>query len=810
MTRGVEKVSGFRGLCWRFWRGATALVMTLLLVGRLGLVDLPATIPLAPDKLLAMGGFRFVAAAEAPVWDVLERHSQLRLLEDGRPLGPFGAGQSEIARLGRGRFDAGRGVVAFSSSDGTDPRSNGRKYQIECRWQPPGWLFWLGFLAFVSAHGASFHGWTLRLRQANPIGLALVAAALTAAHRIGFWYLHGQQTWSGTVIKGVPFSDARYWHLLATELATGQRWSAAWTVWNGRRPGYYLLMGAIHALFGPSIEVVRAVHVTIACVSAVLIADAARRLVGAGLAIPVLLVHVARLSDAWLGLSSHTEPLGYFLTNLSLWLLIVAGQRLKLREEGAGGVLLLGGVFLGLANLVRPLTLLAAGLVPPALSLLASPGPDPKRRWLRIGGCSLLFLLGVALPIAPWSARQKLVHDVWTISENSAESTFAATSPDYGEWRPAVSALAPTSKIAERHRYYTDRTKQNLKEHFWWYVRHASWNAFIVAWRVGPQLWLVLVCCLLAGVEAAGDPAANRRTRLRVPLTAALLAGALCCLPEELLWLVWPAAAILAALRRHPALLLGTTLAATAATLGALAVTYSRCTYSLEWVGALLTAWLIREVVSAAGRPAAAPVEPTERPEGWGVLPWPARIAVGAIALVLLCGWTRLVVSNLSNRSDPPRVLVEGTEADEWIARLLATPSGQPFRPLAHLLRVRRSRLRTDCSIPLLPGETVQNMEPELAPRPYPHTLLQCSPDLPEGYPVFPGELVGPGPDRDVMMIGVAVARNDVGSTLELAAVAYGDAGARTAELQQPSPELASAHVAWIAKKLGGPGRRQQ
>jgi len=56
--------------------------------------------------------------------------SRLVLLEDGRPLGPAHALHDEVRQLGGGRFSHWAGSLLFSTSDGSDPRRNGRSYTL--------------------------------------------------------------------------------------------------------------------------------------------------------------------------------------------------------------------------------------------------------------------------------------------------------------------------------------------------------------------------------------------------------------------------------------------------------------------------------------------------------------------------------------------------------------------------------------------------------------------------------------------------------------------------------------------------------
>ena len=59
------------------------------------------------------------------------RESALRLFEDGRPLGPPHSSHDLIRRKGGGYFSHWHDQLYFSTSDGSDPRVNGRIYHIE-------------------------------------------------------------------------------------------------------------------------------------------------------------------------------------------------------------------------------------------------------------------------------------------------------------------------------------------------------------------------------------------------------------------------------------------------------------------------------------------------------------------------------------------------------------------------------------------------------------------------------------------------------------------------------------------------------
>lgn len=59
--------------------------------------------------------------------------SRLVLTEDGRPLGPEHVGHDAIRLEGRGRYSHWGRMILFSTSDGSDPRTNGRVYAVSVR-----------------------------------------------------------------------------------------------------------------------------------------------------------------------------------------------------------------------------------------------------------------------------------------------------------------------------------------------------------------------------------------------------------------------------------------------------------------------------------------------------------------------------------------------------------------------------------------------------------------------------------------------------------------------------------------------------
>lgn len=107
--------------------------------------------------------------------------SRMELLEDGAPLGPGRALHDDIATLGGGRFSHWEGSVIFSSSDGSDPNTNGKRY----RWRlpvplVPPWVHWTILCVGAAALFACLLivGERLWRRASMPVALAIFGAVL--------------------------------------------------------------------------------------------------------------------------------------------------------------------------------------------------------------------------------------------------------------------------------------------------------------------------------------------------------------------------------------------------------------------------------------------------------------------------------------------------------------------------------------------------------------------------------------------------------------------------------------------------------
>lgn len=128
------------------------------------------------------------------------RASIADVLETGRPLGPAHVGHASIRSVGRGRYSHWQGELYFSTSDNSDPRTNGRQYVVAVRGQiaPQVLLAWLLFLGLAGAGVSVF--WLRRDLIDLPdlllplglwVGTALSLGAVSRAGGIVLWLLLG-------------------------------------------------------------------------------------------------------------------------------------------------------------------------------------------------------------------------------------------------------------------------------------------------------------------------------------------------------------------------------------------------------------------------------------------------------------------------------------------------------------------------------------------------------------------------------------------------------------------------------------------
>jgi hypothetical protein len=450
------------------------------------------------------------------------RPSPARLLEDGHDLGPANALHEQIRSRGGGRFSIWHGQLYFSTSDGSDPSQNGRRYEIV--WPTPiaaGWRHACTALAVLLVGLTLLFGRSLGLglpqwiaHRVVPRVVALVAfvaaadgrrawrmAALVAAvaifvravdHLLVMHDLAGHI--SGGLVMGVPFSDAQGWDNQGESIMGGHGLVG---MWSARRPFYAFVLGALYTWTGPSAFAVVVLHMLVGGLTAALVCRIGQR------AIHPVVGLIGGIAFAFDPVSIEysefvlTETMGTFLFVLSVHQLVVAVQ------EDRAAAAWWAGVAFTLSNLTRTLTLPAMPLL---VLLLWWIGSRRQRGWRRGFWLAVLFSIGFALPLGTWIVRQKIVHGLTTISDNTASGLYAAASPKYGTWssyvdREAEEAGIETS-IKPRYEWFMQRFRAELAADPWVYVRNVLASAGDALRGLGdvPKAVRGLLVLLLLGI----------------------------------------------------------------------------------------------------------------------------------------------------------------------------------------------------------------------------------------------------------------------------------------------------------------------
>ena len=228
-----------------------------------------------------------------------------------------------------------------------------------------------------------------------------------------------------------------------------------------KAPGYPLFLAAVYALFGENIMAVRVMESVIGALLAVLIARLGKRIGGEAVGVIA--------GGLW-----SIYPMGVFIvglvypTNLTAFLLAL-GVSLVLpspNEEFRANRVFLGGLSYGFAALTIPVAL---------LSIIAVAGwvfyyARRSRLWF-----ASLFLLGSALTIVPWTARNYAVHGRLILVQPNVERHLprirTAENPDPDNKvktivrRPDLFALQFGRNFVRFWELYPDRVKMSNPEY---------------------------------------------------------------------------------------------------------------------------------------------------------------------------------------------------------------------------------------------------------------------------------------------------------------------------------------------------------
>jgi len=171
--------------------------------------------------------------------------SSLRLIEQGVQIGIPHSLHAEIAEVGQGRFSHWGNDLVLSSSDNSDPRTNGRSYAVSFPVSPPWWLV----LSLLTAGGlglsvllSATNGRDLRLEKSGgaPYTLLKIFFTRVAGNRRYIF-------WSGVAILWF-YLNTVFWLLLPAPVPSPD--SDGYLNWSlFRTVGYPLLLHFYHLAF---------------------------------------------------------------------------------------------------------------------------------------------------------------------------------------------------------------------------------------------------------------------------------------------------------------------------------------------------------------------------------------------------------------------------------------------------------------------------------------------------------------------------------------------------------------------------------
>ena len=230
-----------------------------------------------------------------------------------------------------------------------------------------------------------------------------------------------------TMQDGFYFADSVKYSAAAVNLLANGELGEKYT----RPPVYPVFLAGIYAVFGEKILAVRVVESVLGAGLAVMIAILAGRIAGAQV-------------GALAGLLWSVYPIAVFIAGLVypetvVTVLLACGVLCMVTEadrELGPRRIFVGGVLFGLAALTKPVVLVTIAAT--TLWIMY---------WRRAQGFSLaaFFLVGVALPLAPWTARNFSVHGGLVI----VEPRLVASLPWIGEFPQAgAGEKAPTKTAA--------------------------------------------------------------------------------------------------------------------------------------------------------------------------------------------------------------------------------------------------------------------------------------------------------------------------------------------------------------------------
>jgi 4-amino-4-deoxy-L-arabinose transferase-like glycosyltransferase len=355
--------------------------------------------------------------------------------------------------------------------------------------------------------------WTLERSRWLLLTLIFLAAfGLRLAANAKFEGLNEGPSLSGFGADGVEFNS------IASNLVTRHEYARdPGRPTSFRAPGFPFALAGVYLVFGANNYLAaRIFFCTIGALLAIVLFFVARIVVGERGALLAAALAAIYPNLVYYNIHFASEPLYTLLLCASVWALLGAA---KLRSPWLSG---LSGGLLGLAALTRPAALIFFPIFGVAILWLVL---KPARREIlkpAILGVALFCGAGV-LTIAPWTARNYLVHDRFLVVASNGGSTLWGGNNEivlgdptlHGTWITTETMVEQKAKVqqltneVDRDRMESDLGKQFLSTHLGdlprlvWYKLRAFWtpvsatpNArfnLIMELSYGPMLLLMLL-----------------------------------------------------------------------------------------------------------------------------------------------------------------------------------------------------------------------------------------------------------------------------------------------------------------------------
>lgn len=453
----------------RLARGVTLLVsvvMVVLLTQQFFGLGFTRKFEIKPERRIHQDGTAFRWRLSGDYQGDLMKHRGT-VLENGRPLPNRATRSTDVRERGPGWYAFHAGTVWFAPADGTDPRTNGRHYEVvlpkqleEPAWWPVlavalmGCLIWIKGCATRIKAGAGVEGAQRRETAVLSTTLVFVSALLVSALRI---VLMPGLTDGSLVIKGVPESDAGAWHEMAIGITEGLGLT---TSFEAQRPLYAVMLSPAYLLFGGRILAAKGLNciaLSVAVAGIWVAGLVLRSRLACGMAAVALLFGVGHEALTHEIITENAGLCFGVASTLSIWLGI---WHLSPRWCFVAGFLnAVGNLASGAALLTLPLHA-AAVVVNPLIR---------RAPWRRTVVLAVAFTLGAALVLLPWMIRQKVAHGQFTLALNSMELLYGGAHPTERKLTRAIHAEAADAGFtiqdpSGRYQYFAAKFKAVVAE----------------------------------------------------------------------------------------------------------------------------------------------------------------------------------------------------------------------------------------------------------------------------------------------------------------------------------------------------------